>query len=723
MLRYPPIEALESRYLLATISVNAGSVVRTVNDDALGVNLAWWDTNLNTAQTKSMVQAAGLTSFRFPGGSSSDEFHFTDPPSYNGKGTIATFAKFIESVNGGGMVTLDYGSGSPQEAAAMLAYLNASTTNTTSIGNGQTWVNNAWVTKDWKTAGYWASIRAAAPLATDDGLNFLRISHPAPFAFHHYEIGNEVYGSSWETDHHTPAHDPATYVAFAKQFAALSQNIDSSISIGLAIVAGTEQNNWTSNVLTQCAAQSYTPGFLVDHNYVYGPGQENDNTLLHSVSVAGYSGWASRAASYRTLMQQKLGSAAANVKLLATEFNSVYTSPGKQTTSLVNGLFVADAIGSILQTEYDGAWLWDLRNSYETGNNNSSSLYGWRTGGDYGILGTTNGTAPQSGVYVPYPTYFAEQLASKFVRDGASVVSASSNDTNLAVYAVKQTSGKLSLLVINKSSSSSLTGNFQLSGFGPSGAAQFWQYGKTEDTAQSQTADGHASATSFSQNLTITGNTNFSYTFPSYSMTVIELDSVPPPQVIASSYPVATRPDAVTFTFNVDLLTSSLQPGDLTLTRDGSGPVPTVQSVSWDAATKTATFNLTPGQPANANYHAMLAANSVSNYSNNANASSATLDYYFLAGDGDRSRTVDIQDFNLLAINFGKSGQTFTQGNYDYSTDGQVTILDFNILAVNFGGHVDQANSASQTTAITSSSFTQPSFAAARNDSDLLDLI
>ena len=52
-------------------------------------------------KSKPMIQASGMSSFRFPGGSSSDEFHFTDPPSYNGKGTAATFAKFIESVSGG----------------------------------------------------------------------------------------------------------------------------------------------------------------------------------------------------------------------------------------------------------------------------------------------------------------------------------------------------------------------------------------------------------------------------------------------------------------------------------------------------------------------------------------------------------------------------------------------------------------------------------------------
>src|SRR5215469_14725091 len=164
------LEPLEPRALLAAVSVNAGQVVRAVDTQLLGVNVDWWDSNLNTAQTKQMVQAAGLNMFRFPGGSSSDDFHFNAPPSYTGQGTDASMASFIASVNGQGLITLDYGSGSPQQAAALLAYLDAPVGNTTSIGTGEEWNDstNAWQQVNWQTAGYWAGLRAAAPLATDD---------------------------------------------------------------------------------------------------------------------------------------------------------------------------------------------------------------------------------------------------------------------------------------------------------------------------------------------------------------------------------------------------------------------------------------------------------------------------------------------------------------------------------------------------------------------------
>ena len=171
------LEWLEVRDLLAAVSVDVGQVVRAVNPQLLGVNTVWWDTNENTAQTEQMVEAAGLNFFRLPGGSSTDGIHFNQAPTYNGEGTIATMASFVASVGGQAVVTLDYGSGSPQEAAAELAYLNAPVGSTTPIGDGPEWSTktSSWQTVDWQNAGYWASLRAAPPLPVDDGLNFLRL--------------------------------------------------------------------------------------------------------------------------------------------------------------------------------------------------------------------------------------------------------------------------------------------------------------------------------------------------------------------------------------------------------------------------------------------------------------------------------------------------------------------------------------------------------------------
>jgi alpha-L-arabinofuranosidase len=528
------LEPLECRDLPSAVTVNAGIIVRPVNNHVLGVNVDWWDTTLNTAQTQQLVQSAGLSMFRFPGGSSSDTWHFSQPPNYAGEGTSPGMAQFIASVGGAGMVTLDYGSGSPQEAAAFLAYLNAAPSSTVAIGPGLTWddASNQWVTRDWKTAGYWASLRVASPLPQDDGLNFLRIHH-ATFDFAHFEVGNEVYGS-WETDHHGTGtntgqpHDPATYVAFAKRFAAYATQISPFVRVGLDVGSPYYDSNWPTKILQQCATLKWTPGYLSDHNYMQSPGNESDSYLLLD-TVSDPNGqnpsnpldWAGRAAEYRKILQQELGSSAAQVSLLATEVNSITYNPGKQTTSLVEGLFVADSIGSILQTEYNACLIWDLRNGWFTAGNNSPGLYGWRQGGDYGLLGSGN-SPPATGASIAYPSYFAEQLSSHMVHQGDNVVRAVSSDPYLSVYAVKQGNGHLDLLVINKNASANLTGSFQVSGFQPAGQATVWQYGKAQDTAQSKSSNGGAALAHFSATLLLSGS-NFSYSFPSYSMTVLDL--------------------------------------------------------------------------------------------------------------------------------------------------------------------------------------------------------
>jgi hypothetical protein len=63
----------------------------------------------------------------------------------------------------------------------------------------------------------------------------------------------------------------------------------------------------------------------------------------------------------------------------------------------------------------------------------------------------------------------------------------------------------------------------------------------------------------------------------------------------------------------------------------------------------------------------------------------ATLPFFVLGGDANRNRnrTVNSDDFNIMATNFGLSNRTFSQGDFNYDTF--VNSDDFNILATNFG--------------------------------------
>ena len=59
--------------------------------------------------------------------------------------------------------------------------------------------------------------------------------------------------------------------------------------------------------------------------------------------------------------------------------------------------------------------------------------------------------------------------------------------------------------------------------------------------------------------------------------------------------------------------------------------------------------------------------------------------YHVLAGDANRDGRVNLDDFNVLATNFGQTGRTFSQGNFNYDAGGNVNLDDFNVLASRFG--------------------------------------
>jgi uncharacterized delta-60 repeat protein len=82
-------------------------------------------------------------------------------------------------------------------------------------------------------------------------------------------------------------------------------------------------------------------------------------------------------------------------------------------------------------------------------------------------------------------------------------------------------------------------------------------------------------------------------------------------------------------------------------------------------------------------YRATLDAGAVADAHGNALASGASFDFFFLQGDANRDRRVNLADFNILAANFGQSNRTFSQADFSY--DGVVNLNDFNILAARFG--------------------------------------
>lgn len=467
----------------ANLNIDATQRVRSVDERVFGVAATIWDPDFSTQETADLLTAAGIRCLRFPGGSLSDEYHWESNTTLSNTWTWATdfdaFATVATAINARVFNTVNYGTGTPEEAAAWVDYSNV-------------------------VQGY---------------------------GFKYWEIGNENYGV-WETDQQAVPHDPYTYAVRARDYIEQMKAADPTIKVGVVVINGEDSyanntshpatnprtgivhNGWTPVLLTTLRNLGVTPDFVIFHRYEQTPGEESDAGLLQIAQT-----WSDDMADLRQQLNDYLGAGeAANVEIVVTENNSVYASPGKQTTSLVNGLYLTDSVGNALQTELNTLVWWDVRNGQEPGNNNSSSLYGWRQYGDYGILSTPS-TGGSTGYYDPYPTYYALKLLQHFARGGDIVVEATSDDPLLSVFATKRGDGSLSLLIINKSPTDTKSATINLTGFSPAATATTYSYGIAQDEA-ARTGTG---SPDLAVGMLGISSPSFTASFEPYSMTVVSI--------------------------------------------------------------------------------------------------------------------------------------------------------------------------------------------------------
>jgi len=463
------------------LTVNAAQPVRTVDPRHFGVNTAMSDSVFDTDTTKTLLTDMGNQALRFPGGLGADIYLWSSNTSPGSSVPWMTsfdmFADVATNTHAQVFITVNYGSSTADDAAAWVAYS--------------------------KTHGY---------------------------GFKYWEVGNENYGS-WETDNYPSANGPNDPVVYATRFQTYFNQMkaqDPTIKVGVPVIVGEDSYNlyapnavtnprtgqshygWTPVLLANLKRLGVTPDFIDYHRYPFEPGSENDAALLQSSGT-----WSNNAADLRQQLTDYLGGAGAGVEINCTENNSVSYNPGKQSTSLVNGLFLADSLCSAMQTEFNSVLWWALRNYQDNSQNNSDALYGWRQYGDYGMVDNADPVAPADF----YPAFYVFKLMKHFARGGDQIVSATSDYNLLATYAAKRTDGSLALLAINKSPATTLTGNFTLTGFTPTPNATVYSYGIPQDTA-AQTGVGSADVaqTTFSS-----AGTSFAYNFPPYSVTVLSL--------------------------------------------------------------------------------------------------------------------------------------------------------------------------------------------------------
>lgn len=461
------------------VRVDADQVVRVVDARLFGINTAIWDGLLGTPETVEALRELDLQALRFPGGSISDEYHWASGTLGTNTGPCASsFADFVHlatNIHAQVFITVNYGSGTPEEAAA--------------------WVRHANVTNR--------------------------------LGFKYWEISNEAYGD-WEHDENSPPHNAVTYARRAKEYTRQMKAADPSIKVGVVVSENWKERaevvlnalkgmhlgtfitegyqGWTPKLLATMRDLGVTPDWVSLHYYPQNiSGYESDARVLQSTGQ-----WAKYAAVLRRQLKTYFGAAHTNVEMLVTENNCMSQNTGKQTTSIVNGLYLADSFGQIAQTEFSSFLWWDLRTMQDRKANNRPALYGWRQYGDHGIM---------FGNDTRYPTYYVLKLLKYFARGGDRIVNANSDNKLLSVYGARRADGTLALLVINKSPDATLKAGVGIAGFQPKAEAITYSYGIPQDeAARTGTGSPDIAQTAFNG-----AAADFPCKFPPYSATVMVL--------------------------------------------------------------------------------------------------------------------------------------------------------------------------------------------------------
>lgn len=513
------IDELASQASAATLKVSKEVKVLVEADKPRGVLMPWTlgvdslasDTHLTDAEVSALLRAAGVTTQRYPGGRIADTFHWSTYKAspwqglghanveYAPASNVGSFLRSMEK-SGTAIFTVNYGSnlradggGEPAEAAAWVAYANGNPGDTKPLGKDS-------AGNDWQTVGYWASLRAAAPLPTDDGKNFLRIQHPAPFQIVFWEVGNQVYqngyygGEGQEQDAHAPYPEkaadnersrkknpnlsPATYAKNFLEFSRAMKEVDPKIRLGVPLNASVmgqiNRQEWTKDLVTGKYvpetkvsvdkdfgnAADWAKGVLAstcnDVDFVSIPLTVGDTTAesnwkdLDNIKLltAPQGSMAQILGSIADSIQKACGQRARSIRVAVTELAPVPWA--KVTEPVAVGLFAADAYLTLAE--------------YGVINVDWAELHSG------GFLDESNKAGP---------AYFGAQLVFALMNFNDALLNATSSSPALSVHAAKRADGGIGIILINKDAKSATTVKISVKGVTAAAKGARFDYGTT----------------------------------------------------------------------------------------------------------------------------------------------------------------------------------------------------------------------------------------------------
>ncbi|MFJ1967177.1 cellulose-binding protein [Streptomyces sp. NPDC087903] len=403
--------------LTASVSVDTGRTLASIPGTGVGMNVAVYDGNMNHSAVPGLLRDAGVGTVRYPGGSYADGYHWqshTVEGGYVAPNTdFDTFMGTARSTGAQPVITANYGSGTPDEAAGWVRYANV-------------------------TKGY--------------GVKYWEIGNEV--------YGNGLYGATWETDHHS-SKTATTYASNLVQYATAMKAVDPSIRIGAVlttpgawpdgITGPGDSTDWNHTVMSIAGSKI---DFVIVHHYPIGNSQA-DLLAKPQAEIPGM------AATLRSLINQYAGSNAPNVGIAVTEVNA---NAYKNTSP--NGLFAPDEY--LTWMEY-GAFTvdwWNLHNGTDC--SHVTTVEGATDYDDGGIL--SSGASCEPPLNTPFPAYHGTRMITRLGVPGDRLVRAASSTALVSAHAVRRANGDVSVMLINKDPANDATVTLSYSGFTPSSA-------------------------------------------------------------------------------------------------------------------------------------------------------------------------------------------------------------------------------------------------------------
>jgi len=459
--------------LTDAVTVNATAGLGTIPSNAIGLNTAVYDSDMNDTPIPGLLKSAGIDALRYPGGSYSDIFNWQTNVAQGGYDAPDTsFSDFMTTAQAAGaqpIITVNYGTGTPALAAA--------------------WVKDADVTSS--------------------------------YGIQYWEVGNEVYGngtygSNWETDSHcdtsaggspvtvgsepSQTYDcgPTQYADNVLQYMSAMKAADPGIHVCAVLttpgfwpdnVTNTQYpDSWNQTVLsilgssTDCVIVHYYPG-----------GSSAAGMLTDPQDIAGI------VSTLHSEISTYAGVSPASVHILVTESNSSLDSDTQP-----SALFASDMYMTWLENGVTNVDWWDEHNGAGT----ITTVGGATDYGDYGIFsnGSSSDGTTEPAADTPFAPYYGIAMLSKLGSPGDEMVSATSSNSLIRVHAVRRAGGSLDVLIDNEDPASAYTVSLTTSGFTASGAATVYTY-----------ANNAAAITSASQ------TSASSVTVQPYSITVVQI--------------------------------------------------------------------------------------------------------------------------------------------------------------------------------------------------------